>query len=223
MAYDAESAAPLRGADGRLRKVDKGEVGLLISEVTRLARFDGYTDPEASEKKLLRDCFKDGDCWFNTGDLVRDQGWHHIQFVDRLGDTFRWKGENVSTTEVERALAAFDQIEEAVVYGVQVPGTDGRAGMAAITLVDGESLDTEALADHLDKALPAYAVPVFLRQRSEQASTSTFKYRKTDLKQQGFDPEACGEPLWWRHPSTGKYKPLGLGTYERLMNQRQGV
>ena len=223
VAYDAESATPQRDADGRLRKVDSGEVGLLISEVTKLARFDGYTDESASEQKLLRGCFKDGDCWFNTGDLVRDQGWHHIQFVDRLGDTFRWKGENVSTTEVERALVAFDQIEEAVVYGVQVPGADGRAGMAALTLADGETLDTDALAEHLAQALPDYAVPIFLRRRGEQTATSTFKYRKTDLKEQGFDPEACGEPLWWRHPGSGKYKSLGDGTFEALMNQRQGI
>ncbi|MGH8458507.1 MAG: long-chain-acyl-CoA synthetase, partial [Nevskiales bacterium] len=126
--YDAEAEAPARDAQGQLRKVAKGGIGLLVTEVTDRLPYDGYTDPEASEKKLLRNAFKDGDCWFNTGDLVRDQGWRHIQFVDRVGDTFRWKGENVATTEVEAALTGFPQIEQAVVYGVELPGADGRAG-----------------------------------------------------------------------------------------------
>ena len=220
VAYDADAAQPIRDAKGRLSKVPTGEPGLLIAEVTNTARFDGYTDEEASEKKLLRDCFTDGDCWFNSGDLVREQGWKHIQFVDRLGDTFRWKGENVSTTEVEAALTACAGIEEAVVYGVEIPGRDGRAGMAALTLEPGADFDPGALAEQLQTSLPPYAVPVFLRLRTAQEATATFKYRKTELKAQGFDPKASGEPLWWRTPS-GAYRKLGPATYTKFMQQEQ--
>lgn len=216
--FDADAAAPVRDAKGRMQRVATGEPGLLIAEVTNTARFDGYTDAEASEKKLLRDCFKAGDCWFNSGDLVREQGWKHIQFVDRLGDTFRWKGENVSTTEVEGALTACDGVEEAVVYGVEVPGCDGRAGMAAITLEAGAEFDAKAIAEHLQASLPPYAVPVFLRQRAAQEATATFKYRKTELKAQGFDPAACGEPLWFR-AAGGSYHKLGPGSFTKIQNQ----
>lgn len=222
VAFDADAAEPIRDANGRLQKVARGEPGLLIAEVTKTARFDGYTDAQASEKKLLRNCFKDGDCWFNSGDLVREQGWKHIQFVDRLGDTFRWKGENVSTTEVEAAITACDGIAEAVVYGVEVPGRDGRAGMAAITLEPGATLDTTALTTTLQASLPPYAVPVFLRLRTAQEATATFKYRKTELKAQGFDPAACGEPLWWR-PTTGSYRKLGPAAYKKFMQQEQSL
>ncbi|MFG9299042.1 AMP-binding protein, partial [Pseudomonas aeruginosa] len=115
--YDLENDHPVRDAKGFMEKVGKGEVGLLISEISAKWPFDGYTDPAKSEAVILRDVFKKGDAWFNTGDLMRDIGFKHTQFVDRLGDTFRWKGENVSTTEVENALGAFDGVEDAVVYG----------------------------------------------------------------------------------------------------------
>lgn len=222
VAFDADAAEPIRDAKGRLQKVTTGEPGLLIAEVTKTARFDGYTDAQASEKKLLRNCFKDGDCWFNSGDLVREQGWKHIQFVDRLGDTFRWKGENVSTTEVEAAITACEGIAEAVVYGVEVPGRDGRAGMAAITVESGSEFDPGALAEQLQASLPPYAVPVFLRLRSAHEATATFKYRKTDLKDQGFDPAACGEPLWWRAPQ-GSYRKLGPATHKKFLQQEQNL
>ncbi|MGH8446059.1 MAG: long-chain-acyl-CoA synthetase, partial [Solimonas sp.] len=135
--FDAVEEVAKRGADGYMAHVAKGGVGLLITEVTERAPFDGYTDKKASEAKLLRDVFKKGDCWFNSGDLVRDQGFAHIQFVDRVGDTFRWKGENVATTEVEGVLNQFAGIAEAVVYGVLLPDSDGRAGMASVQLRDG--------------------------------------------------------------------------------------
>ncbi|NKR90396.1 long-chain-acyl-CoA synthetase, partial [Rhodococcus hoagii] len=147
--YDQDTGRARRAQDGRLRRVRVGEVGLLLSKVTDRAPFDGYTDPEATESKLVRDAFKDGDCWFDTGDLVRDQGFMHVAFVDRLGDTFRWKGENVATTEVEGAMSAHPAIEQSVVYGVAVPGADGKAGMAAVTLRDGHELDGARLAAHL--------------------------------------------------------------------------
>jgi fatty-acyl-CoA synthase len=185
VAFDADTGQPSRDADGHLRKVGAGQVGLLITKVTDRAPFDGYTDEEASERKLVRNGFRRGDCWFNTGDLVRDQGWSHVAFVDRLGDTFRWKGENVATTEVEGALDEWPAIEQAVVYGVEVPGAEGKAGMAAIKLRADTELDGPALAKHLADRLPGYAIPLFLRVIDEVEQTSTFKSRKVALREDG--------------------------------------
>lgn len=213
--FDAESETPVRDAKGFMRKVGTGGVGLLITEVASKTPFDGYTDRKASEAKLLRDVFKPGDCWVNSGDLVRDQGWRHIQFVDRVGDTFRWKGENVATTEVEAVLGSFPGVIEAVVYGVQVPNSDGRAGMAALTL-DGE-FDGSALAQHLCARLPAYAVPLFLRLRPQQETTSTFKFRKVDLKREGFDPDKVREPLYLLADRSLGYQPLDGTLHARVM------
>ncbi len=205
---DLDSAAPRRGAGGTLIKVAKGGVGLLLTEVSDSAPFDGYTDARAGEAKLVRNAFADGDTWFNTGDLVRDQGWRHIQFVDRLGDTFRWKGENVATTEVEAALRAAPGIADCTVYGVAVPNTDGRAGMAAITLAPGVALAGVELAAHLCAALPAYAVPLFLRVVAEVETTATFKARKQALREAGFDPARIPEPLYVLADRARGYEPL---------------
>jgi acyl-CoA synthetase (AMP-forming)/AMP-acid ligase II len=208
VAFDAEAEAPCRDAQGFMRKVGKGEVGLLISEVTEKSPFDGYTDSRATESKLLRDVFKAGDVWFNTGDLVCNQGMRHIQFADRVGDTFRWKGENVATTEVEAAFNQFEGLDQACVYGVQIPGTDGRAGMAALTLMAPERFDGAVLARHLTARLPAYAVPLFVRLRAQQETTSTFKFRKVELKREGFDLQQIDEPLYVLADRQRGYEPL---------------
>ncbi len=213
VAFDAENEAPLRDAQGRLQRVAPGGIGLLIGEVTKKTPFDGYTDARASEGKLLRNVFVDGDCYFNSGDLVRDQGCWHIAFVDRVGDTFRWKGENVATTEVEGALGAVDGVEQAVVYGVQIPGMDGRAGMASISLQAGR-FDGAALAAQLRARLPQYAVPLFLRLRQDQETTSTFKHRKVDLKREGFDPQQVSDPLYLLDNQA--YVPLTAEVFERI-------
>lgn len=220
--WDAVSEAPVRTAKGYLRKVHTGGVGLLLTEVNDKAPFDGYTDRRATEAKLLRDVFKRGDCWFNTGDLVRDQGFRHVQFVDRLGDTFRWKGENVATTEVEAALNGYPGVEQAVVYGVEVPQAEGRAGMAALTL-DADSagrFDGVALAQHLKARLPAYAVPLFLRLRTEQATTGTFKYRKVELKAQGFDPAQIDEPLYVLAGHQRGYEVLSPELHQQIVEAK---
>src|SRR6201993_3403431 len=120
--YDPESGEPKRNDKGRVVKVRAGEPGLLLSKVTNFQPFDGYTDKAATEKKLVRDAFTKGDVWFNTGDLMRSQGFGHAAFSDRLGDTFRWKGENVATTEVEHAVAQDPHVDEVTVYGIEVQG-----------------------------------------------------------------------------------------------------
>ena len=193
--YDPDTGAPLRGADGWVQRVPAGEPGLLLSPVNKLQPFDGYTDPKASEKKLVRNAFRDGDCWFNTGDVMSPQGMGHAAFVDRLGDTFRWKGENVATTQVERALAADKSIEECTVFGVEIPRTGGRAGMAAIKLRDGAEFDGTALARTVYDQLPAYALPLFVRVVESMEHTTTFKSRKVDLREQGYGP-GIEDPLY---------------------------
>lgn len=204
--YDREAEAPVRDAQGRLRRVARGDTGLLISEVTKSAPFDGYTDPKAGQKKLLHNAFKEGDCWFDTGDLVRDQGYKHIAFVDRTGDTFRWKGENVATTEVEGAFTAVPGVEQAVVYGVQIPGADGRAGMAAISLAPGAEFDPAQAGAVLCERLPRYAVPVLIRIREAHETTGTFKYRKVELKDTAWRVD--DEPLYVLPAGESAYQPL---------------
>ncbi len=205
---DLDTEQPVRsGRRQHMSRVQRGEVGLLITEITTRAPLDGYTDAKATEAKVLRNVFKKGDAWFNTGDLVRHQGLHHMQFVDRLGDTFRWKGENVATTEVEGVLAHQPEVAEAVVYGVTVPGTDGRAGMAALTLRSPDQpLDGMALARALYTQLPRYAVPLFLRLRDDHAVTATFKYSKVVLKREGYDPTVVHDALYVLTP--GGYMPM---------------
>ena len=194
--YDGDTGDPVRDENGRVRKVKNGEPGLLLSKVSNFQPFDGYTDKKESEKKLVRNAFRDGDVWFNTGDLMRSQGFGHAAFTDRLGDTFRWKGENVATTEVEAAVSADPQVEEATVFGVEVPGTGGRAGMAAIQLREGKEFDGKALAKAAYERLPGYAVPLFVRVVKELAHTSTFKSQKVDLRKEGYNPENVDDPIY---------------------------
>ena len=204
--YDLDLDEVIRQDNGFLRKVKKGQSGLLLGEITDKSPFDGYTDPEKTEKSILRDVFKLGDAWFNTGDLMRDQGYLHAQFVDRLGDTYRWKGENVSTTEVENCLNGISQVLDAVVYGVEIPDTNGRAGMASVTLKSSDLFDAEVFSRYLVDNLPAFAVPIFIRVSEEMEKTGTFKYKKTDLKKSGFDISLVKEPVWVKLPGESSYQ-----------------
>jgi fatty-acyl-CoA synthase len=193
--YDPETGDPLRDDKGRVRKVPSGEPGLLLSKVSNFQPFDGYTDSQASEKKLVRNAFRDGDVWFNTGDLMRSQGFGHATFTDRLGDTFRWKGENVATTQVEAAVAHDPNVEECTVFGVEVQGAGGRAGMAAIQLKEGTDFDGKALAKAVYELLPGYAVPLFVRIVESLEYTSTFKSKKVNLRKQGYGPDV-DDPIY---------------------------
>ena len=193
--YDPETGEPVRDDNGRVRKVRRGQPGLLLSKITKAQPFDGYTDPEASEKKLVRNAFRDGDVWLNSGDLLRPQGWRHAVFVDRLGDTFRWKGENVATTDVEAAVAADPAVESVTVFGVEVPGADGRAGMAAVVLKGGREFDGASLAKTVYEHLPGYAVPLFVRVVDSLEHTATVKAKKVDLREQGYGADV-DDPLY---------------------------
>jgi citronellyl-CoA synthetase len=217
--YDLENDRPLFNKRGYMLEAKKGEPGLLLSEISAKWPFDGYTDPSKSEAAILRNVFKKGDAWFNTGDLMRDIGCKHAQFVDRLGDTFRWRGENVSTTEVESVLGAFPGIEEAVVYGVEIPGTNGRCGMAAIRLSEGQALNGESLLSHLDAELPAYAAPLFFRLLNTVETTGTFKYKKSNLKSEAYNPDKVDGPLWARLPGDKQLTAITPEIYEAISQQ----
>jgi len=193
--YDPDTGDPLRDDSGRVRRVPPGEPGLLLSPVNRLQPFDGYTDKTATEKKLVRNAFKEGDTWFNTGDVMSPQGMAHAAFVDRLGDTFRWKGENVATTQVEAAVATDKAVEECTVYGVEIPRTGGRAGMAAVKLRDGAEFDGKSLARAVYGQLPAYALPLFVRVVESLEHTTTFKSRKVELRKQAYG-EDVKDPVY---------------------------
>ncbi len=196
---DVETGAPLRGADHFGQRCQMGEIGEAVSKIavdasSPGARFEGYADKEASERKILRDLFAPGDAWYRTGDLMRQDERGFFYFVDRLGDTFRWKGENVSTAEVASAIASCPGIVSTVVYGVPVPGTEGRAGMAALVIADG--FDLTAFRRHLADRLPDYARPVFLRISPELDMTPTFRPKAHDLARAGYDPAAISDSLY---------------------------
>lgn len=207
VAYDHDSGAPIRNANGLMSKVAKGGQGLLLAKIDDKAPLDGYTDPQKTEKVVLHDVFEKGDRYFNTGDLLRNIGFGHAQFVDRLGDTYRWKGENVSTTEVENMLLQHPNIAEAVAYGVEIRNTNGRAGMAAITPAESlATLDFAELLAFARQQLPAYAVPLFLRVKVKMETTGTFKYQKTRLKDEAFDPaNTGGDPIYAWLPGSQTY------------------
>ncbi|MGH7092452.1 MAG: AMP-binding enzyme, partial [Stellaceae bacterium] len=177
--------------------------------------FEGYTDRGASARKVLRDVFEPGDAWFRSGDLMRKDARGFYYFVDRIGDTFRWKGENVSTGEVAEAMTACPGISEAVVYGVVVPGADGRAGMA--TIVAGADFDFAALRRHLAAALPDYARPVFVRVRAALDVTETFKQKKQDLVREGFDPAATGDALYIDDRAAGAFVRIDPALHRRII------
>jgi fatty-acyl-CoA synthase len=207
VSFDPETSQPTRDAEGRVERVGPNEVGLMLTAVTDRFRFEGYTDAQATERKLVRGAFVEGDCWINTGDLMRCIGFGHAQFVDRIGDTYRWKSENVATTEVEAALCASSDVQDAAVFGVVVPQAHGRAGMAAV-VPDPSGLDLDALLDTLRRALPPAAVPVFLRTVGVLPTTSTFKHVKGPLKAEGFDLGEVADPLFVLLPEQDRYVPL---------------
>lgn len=217
--FDVASGEPVRDRNGFCIRCGIDEVGEAISRMPDSASragapFDGYTDRDASTKKILRDVFAAGDAWFRSGDLMRRDARGFFYFVDRIGDTFRWKGENVSTTEAAAAIGSCPGVVEAVVYGVPVPGAEGRAGMAAIVVTRG--FDFASLQRHLAAALPDYARPLFVRVCSAIEATETFKQKKQDLVADGCDPSRVADPLYFADREAGAYVPLDSALYDRI-------
>jgi fatty-acyl-CoA synthase len=221
--FDIESQGPLRDANGWCLRCAPNEVGEAIGQISEdpgrlTARFEGYSDQTETAKKVLHEVFAPGDAWYRTGDLMRRDERGIFFFIDRIGDTFRWKGENVATSEVAEAMTAFPGIAQANVYGVTIPGHDGRAGMAAVVL--NGSLDLAGLHKHLVEQLPRYARPMFLRVRGEMEATTTFKYMKGDLVREGFDPTATSDVIYFDDPGTESFVPLDNELCERINTGR---
>jgi fatty-acyl-CoA synthase len=218
--FDVEKEAPVRTAEGFCIECAADEPGEVIGKILNDPakpgnRFEGYAETAATEKKVLRDVFERGDAWFRTGDLMRKDARGYFYFVDRVGDTFRWKGENVATSEVSEAITSYPGITDANIYGVSVPGYEGRAGMAA--LVVGAGFDLAGLRQHVAAHLPDYARPLFVRIASGLDVTGTFKQKKVDLVREGFDPERIHDPLYFNDAAAGALRPLDAALYRRLI------
>ncbi|MFN3535983.1 MAG: long-chain-acyl-CoA synthetase [Brevundimonas sp.] len=213
--YDVEADEPARAANGRCIECKPGEIGEAIGQIKADIRhdFSGYADKSASKKKILQDVFATGDAWFRTGDLMKQDSDGYFYFIDRIGDTYRWKGENVSTSEVEQRLAEAPGVKEVIAYGVAVPGHDGRAGM--ITVVPDGRFGVKKFAAFVNEQLPHFARPVFVRVARELETTGTFKYRKVDLVKDGFDP-AMEDDIHVRDEK-GAYTRLKPETYAEIM------
>lgn len=219
--YDTERDEPIRDANGLCLEAPRGETGLLVSKITDIAPFVGYAqNEEQTERKRLRNVLKKGDLYFNTGDLMRMDEDNFIYFQDRVGDTFRWKGENVATTEVSDILTMSDCLKEANVYGVQVPGHEGRIGMAAVTMNADAHFDGSKLYEHVVSYLPSYARPRFLRIQNAVEVTGTYKQMKMKLVEQSFDPGLIKDPLYILDDAERSYKPLTADVHSTVVSGR---
>jgi fatty-acyl-CoA synthase len=219
--FDHATGEPARDANGLCTRCATGEAGEAIGRIqdgsaTAGGAFEGYTSGEESTRKILRNVFAPGDAWYRTGDLMRLNAGGFFYFVDRIGDTFRWKGENVATSEVAAAIAAFPGIAEATVYGVAVSGTEGAAGMATLVLADGADLDLAEFREHLARRLAPYARPLFLRVKDCIEVTTTFKHKKNELAREGYDPASTDDALYFDDPSQRAYVRVDGGLYRGI-------
>ena len=216
--FDVVNEKVVRNEDGFCIECEDDEagevIGLIPNEDKFSGKFEGYTDKEATEKKILKDVFEKGDQWFSSGDLLKRDKDGYYFFVDRIGDTFRWKSENVATSEVSEAISTFAGVKEANVYGVLVPGEDGRAGMASI--VPGDEFSINGLYEHLSQHLPKYSIPVFIRISKEIEVTGTFKYKKTDLVKDGFDPSVVKDQMYYASTSENDYIDLDANVFKKI-------
>ncbi|XP_066540803.1 long-chain fatty acid transport protein 2-like isoform X2 [Hoplias malabaricus] len=207
--YNTENEEPVRDSRGFCVEVPTGETGLMVSKITKQTPFRGYANsPEQTEKKKLRNVFVKGDIYYNSGDLMKIDEHGFVYFQDRIGDTFRWKGENVATSEVSDVLISMDLIEEANVYGVKVPGHEGRTGMAALKLMEGQNFDGAAVFELMENLLPSYARPRFIRIQEALNTTSTFKHTKKMLVEEGFDPNTVRDQLYFLLDAKKTYVPM---------------
>jgi fatty-acyl-CoA synthase len=216
--FDDVTGAPVRDSHGRCLRCVTGEAGEALGRIRGASQsggdFEGYTSAEDTERKILRDVFEPGDAWYRTGDLMWMDASGFYYFVDRIGDTFRWKGENVATSEVADAIMACPGIVETTVYGVAVPGTEGAAGMAV--LVGDGNLSLPDLRQRLTQRLPPYALPLFLRLKDGIDVTGTFKHKKSDLIREGFDPKATPDAIYFNDPAQQAYVRLDPALHARI-------
>lgn len=222
--FDPDTGTHPRGPDGFFQLCAPGEAGEAIGMILDLpdvpaGRFEGYTSAAATEQKILRNVFRTGDAWWSSGDLLRCDEDGYCWFVDRIGDTFRWNSENVSTTEVADVLGEWPGLDAITVYGVQVPGHEGRAGMAALVLAPGRAFDAASFYELALQRLPRYAAPLFLRLSPAADMTGNYKLRKVDLQRQGFDPAQVSDPLLVRDDSARRYVPLTPEALQRALGR----
>ena len=210
-----------RDENGVAIRCSVNEPGEAVGRVDPARGFDGYADEAASAAKLAHDLFVAGDEWFRTGDLMRKDSEGFFYFVDRLGDTFRWKGENVATTEVASAVSTCPGVVAAIVFGIAVEGREGRAGMAVLSTT--KAFDLTQLEAELAARLPNYARPVFLRLTSTLTMTETLKHRSANYQAEGFDPDVVTDPLYWRDPQSGRYARLDRALYQRIIRGQQAL
>ncbi|XP_075581610.1 long-chain fatty acid transport protein 2-like [Pelecanus crispus] len=219
--YNVEDDEPIRDERGLCIRAHPGETGLLVIKITKATPFHGYAgDSQKTERKILRDVLVKGDLFFNSGDLLMIDHERFVYFHDRVGDTFRWKGENVATTEVEATLAMVNFIQEVNVYGVSVPGCEGRCGMAAIRLKAGASFEGENFYAFTKDTLPSYAAPRFVRIQDALEITGTFKQCKGNLVKEGFDPNVIKDPLFFRDDKKKTYVPLNPDIYAAILDMK---
>lgn len=222
-----ETGEPVRDEKGFCSDVKAGDTGMIIANIMKgdsLMEFDGYVDCEATNKKIIRNVHRIGDSFFSSGDLVTIDKYYYVYFKDRIGDTYRWRGENVSTNEVESIMARFLQLTDVAVFGVEIAGEEGRIGMAAIVEAESESnIDLVALIAFLRKSLPAYAIPHFIRIIKQIAFTGTMKISKHDLKKDAYNMDKVKDPLYYLDNQSGFYKPLTRTIYEDIMNAHYRV
>lgn len=216
---DPLTGEPIRGPDGLCQTCKANEPGVFIGKIVpgnESRQFLGYVDKKASEKKIVQNVFKKGDSAFLSGDILVADELGYLYFKDRTGDTFRWKGENVSTSEVEAYVSNSAEFRDTVVYGVEIPNVEGRAGMAAILDPDHQT-DMTKFTQGITKSLPSYARPLFIRFLSKVDLTGTFKLKKLDLQNEGFDPTIIDDRLYYL-TSAGKYEPLTKEIYIKINN-----
>ena len=211
---DQETGEPIRNKDGYCESVDVGETGLFISELSKIATFEGYLDKQASNKKIMSDVFKKDDLWFNSGDLLIRHENNWLSFADRVGDTYRWKSENVSTMEVAAIVNKYNQVLDSNVYGVEVKSAEGRAGMALLSVTN--EFNFNEFSEHIEKNLNAFQLPYFLRITETMKTTGTFKHQKEDLKKQGFDPRLIEDKIYFYQK--GNYIEMSSDLYNRIQS-----
>jgi fatty-acyl-CoA synthase len=213
------NTGPVRGENGLCIRCAPGEVGEAIGRIGSVdhggGAFEGYTDPTATATKILRNVFIKDDAWFRTGDLMLRDNQGYFHFVDRIGDNYRWKGENIAASEVNDAIRKCPGVVDASTYGVAIPGADGRAGMAA--LVVDQDFKFAEFAKFLSDHLPVYALPVFVRFCRALAVTETFKQKKQELIAEGFDPSVVSDPLYLLDPASGAYRRIDRSLYLRIV------
>ena len=215
---DNDTNEILRDENGYCILCKPGETGMVLVQITPTGDFTGYKSKEATEKKLVYNVIEEGDVFFNTGDFLKLHEDKWVSFVERSGDTFRWKGENVSTSEVETIITSFPIIKSSVVYGVDVPNSDGKAGMAAITLHDTGNFDLRGFSDFLSSSLPRYAIPVFVRIRNILEVTGTFKLSKVNLKKEGYNPNKISDTLYIWDSKSKNLKKFTPDIYQAIEN-----